>query len=117
MSETETFSSNDKENIIRYNKRKVERRGERFGVNMEKLSETLDNVNSFNDITDKRIRIIKKAAHLLGGISYCQLFSEGNKETALSWTIRFLRKNNFDLPIHTTKERKNVYELPKDKSL
>jgi prophage maintenance system killer protein len=108
---TETFSPFEIEQMILDNKRAVERRGEHFDVDGEILSHIFSNVNSFNDIIDKRARIIKKAAHLLGGISYCQPFNETNKETALAWTILFLRRNGFHLIIQNTNEKKDIYDL------
>jgi hypothetical protein len=47
MSETETFSSDDMEDMIIDNKTIVKQRGECFDVNREEvLSQILDNVNS-----------------------------------------------------------------------
>jgi len=37
--------------------------------------------------------------------------SEGNKEMALSLTIYFLRKNDFDLPINSKEEEKEIFDL------
>ncbi|MDH3766399.1 MAG: hypothetical protein OER82_11405 [Nitrosopumilus sp.] len=44
------------------------------GVSMDTLNEIFYYVNSFNDIPDRRERIIKKATYLLAGISYNQPF-------------------------------------------
>ena len=69
--------------------------------------DVFDNVNSFNDIADRRERIIRKSAHILGGLAWTQPFSNGNKRTALSVTIYFLRKNGYDIPIKNKKKKRN----------
>jgi CRISPR/Cas system CSM-associated protein Csm2 small subunit len=61
------------EEMIIDNKEIVEKRGQPFAVDIEILSEIIEQVNSFDNIQDKRERIIKKVAHLLGGIAYHQL--------------------------------------------
>jgi prophage maintenance system killer protein len=109
--ESESFSPEEVELLILENKITVDGRQEVFGVDREILSQIIDNVNSFNNILDKKTRMLKKAAHLLGGVSFHQPFKEGNKETALAWTILFLRRNGFNLPIQNTTEKKEIYDL------
>lgn len=108
---SEIFLNEEIEEIILDNKDLVESRQEPFSVNRERLSRVFDQVNAFNDIENLRERIITKASHLLGGITWQQPFSEGNKETALSLTKLFLRRNGFDLPFETKEEEKEIYEL------
>lgn len=108
---TESFSHYEIEDVIIENRKTVEKRGEPFGVDREILSLIFDNVNSYIDLEDKRARISRKVAYLLGGISYHQPFNNGNKETALAWTIYFLRKNGFDLPRRNLNEKRELYDL------
>ncbi|MEX2192928.1 MAG: Fic family protein [Nitrosarchaeum sp.] len=107
----ETFNEEDIEEIIQDNRDLVNERGDSFGVNKEELDKIFDNVNNFGEIFDLRMRIIKKSAWILGGITFYQPFNDGNKETALSLTIHFLRENDMDLPINSRSDKKEIYEL------
>ena len=107
----ETFSEDDIEEIIQDNHDLVNERGDSFGVNREELDKIFGNVNNFDKILDRRIRIIKKSAWILGGITFYQPFNDGNKETALSLTTYFLRENEMDLPISSKSDKKEIYEL------
>lgn len=107
----ETFSDIRIEAIIRDNKRLVEQRGEPFCVVKDRLDDVFSNVNSYNDIQNKKERIIRKASHILGGITYRQPFCEGNRETALTHTILFLRDNGFDLPLDTQEDKQEIFDL------
>lgn len=107
----ELFTKEDIEEIILDNHDLVADRGDSFGVNREELDKIFDNVNKFNEISDRRTRIIRKSAWILGGITFYQPFNDGNKETALSLTIYFLRENRMDLPINSNSDKKEIYEL------
>ena len=107
----ETFSEDDIEEVIQDNYDLVNERGDSFGVNKDELDKIFDNVNNFDEILDRRIRIIKKTAWVLGGITFYQPFNDGNKETALSLTTYFLRENEMDLPIRSKFDKKEIYEL------
>jgi prophage maintenance system killer protein len=109
-SNSEVLSSKDIEDIILFNKLTVTKRGESFEVDRDDLYKLLNKINSYNNIQNRRLRIIKKATHILAGISYYQPFYDGNKETAHSTTILFLRRNGFNLP-NTSNDRKEVYSL------
>ena len=108
---SEIFTQELINNVIAANRHIVAHRGESFGCNIERLGTVFNNVNSFNNISDKRLRIIKKAAHLLGGITWQQPFSNGNKSTALVATKYFLRKNGFDLRLLTPQEEDELIDL------
>lgn len=99
------------ENITYLNQQIVSHRNESFCCVQERLDKVFLNVNSFNDILDKKERIIKKAAHLLGGITFEQPYCNANKRTALSVTLYFLRKNGFNLPLLTRIDEKEVFDL------
>lgn len=107
----EFFTPEEVEEMIVDNKEIVEKRGQPFAVDIEILSEIIGQVNSYDNIQDKRERIIKKVAHLLGGIAYHQPFNEGNKEVAISWTLRFLSRNGFDLPVMSSNDKRDIYDL------
>lgn len=106
------FSINEIEEIVEYNQEIVEARSEPFGVNWEELQRIFHQINDptikFND---EQERIIFQASWILGGISFYQPFSEGNKETALSLTILFLRRNNFNLPLDSKEKEKEVFDI------
>ncbi|MDE1840499.1 MAG: Fic family protein [Thaumarchaeota archaeon] len=108
---SEIFSDIQIKAIIRDNKRLVEQRGQPFCVVKDKLEDIFSNVNLHNNMQNKKERIIRKAAHILGGITYQQPFCEGNRETALAHTILFLRDNGFDLPLDKQEDRQEVYDL------
>jgi hypothetical protein len=77
---TESFSHYEIEDVIIENRKTVEKGGDPFGVDREILSLIFDNVNSYNDIEDKRARISRKVAYLLGGISYHSHLTTGIKK-------------------------------------
>lgn len=83
--------------MIQVNYDIVKLRDESFGVNEELLFEIFDHVNSFNDIENKRQRVIKKAANLLGRIVYEQPFDNGNKSTSRFEASLFLKRNGLIL--------------------
>lgn len=108
---TECFLPEEIEEIISFNEELVTKRGELFGINREELVKIFDHVNNFDEIIDRKERIIRKAAWILGGISFFQPFHDGNKETALSLTILFLRRNHYDLPIQNQLDKREIYDL------
>jgi prophage maintenance system killer protein len=107
----EIFSDIQIEAIIRDNKRLVEQRGLPFCVVKDRLEDIFSNVNSHNNIQNKRERITRRAAHILGGITYQQPFCDGNRETELAHAILFLRDNGFDLPLDKQEDKREVYDL------
>ncbi len=107
----EQFTEDEIEEIIEDNLELVTERGDSFGVNHEELKKIFDNVNNFEEILDLNERIIRKASWILGGIAFYQPFNDGNKETALSLTIYFLRENNLNLPINSKSDEKEIGEL------
>ena len=96
---SETLSSKDIAFIIIFNRMKVEERGELFEIDEDCLEKILSRMKNYDNIEDRQQRIIKKATRILAGITYYQPFGDGNEETALVTTIRYLRKNGFDLYI------------------
>lgn len=120
----ESYSESEIEQIIDFNRRTVEKRGEGFEVDRDllyRIFKRLDNAST----TDRRTRIIKKASIILAGITFNQPFFEGNKETALAVTIDFLRQNGYDLAMKTPLQQleifnllvKTVYKFPQDETI
>lgn len=108
---SENFSDELIKNIIHGNEHLVNHRKESFGVNDERIEWVFSKANSFNDVKDKRTRIIKKATAVLAGISWQQPFNNGNKTIALIVTKYFLLKNGFDLRISTEQEEDELIDL------
>ena len=108
---SENFSDELIKDIIRGNEHIVGHRKESFGVNAERIEWVFSKVNSFNDVKDKRTRIIKKATAVLAGITWQQPFNNGNKTTAVIVTKYFLRKHGFDLRLSTETEEDELIDL------
>lgn len=111
MFESESFSPDEIETIIDYNRLMVLRRGEGFEVDRDILYSIFERLDLYNTISDDNARIIRKSAHLLGGITYEQPFFEGNKEIALSITRYFLRRNGRDILLDTRQKKLDMYDL------
>ena len=89
ISDSEIISSEDIEYIIEFNRQKVEESGENKDVYFEEVNRHLlegvfKHMDSYNNISDGRQRIIKKATHILTGVIRPQPFFEGNKRTAVA---------------------------------
>ena len=86
---------------------------ESVNVNQEQLDTILQMVN-------KQEHLIMKASYLLGGISWAQPFSGGNKRTALVCADTLLRMNGLKLVIdnETDEEylRKLLFEIQDERS-
>ena len=77
---------------------------EAINVNHDKLKEILTIVN-------KQENLIMKAAYLLGGISWSQPFSGGNKRTAFVCADTILRLNGFRFSIESKNEQEYLRKL------
>lgn len=77
---------------------------EAVNVNHDKLKEILTIVN-------KQENLIMKAAYLLGGISWSQPFSGGNKRTAFVCADTILRLNGFRFSIESKNEQEYLRKL------
>ena len=124
---SEHFSSEQVNSVITANRTIVTSRKESFGCDKERLENVFEAVNSItkSNYPDKRDRIVAKASQLLGGITFNQPFNNGNKTTATTVTIEFLRRNGFDLPITTEQEEdehialleRTIYKFPEDPTI
>ena len=108
---SETLDSKDIEEIISFNKQKVEEREEGFEVDKKLLSKIFVKMNSYNHIQDRRERIVRKASRILAGITFHQPFFEGNKETALGVTVLYLNRNGFDLALEDKQIMDEIYDI------
>lgn len=109
----EFVSYADRDEIITINKKIVTDRNESFDVDKKKLNDIVDSVNSGFDppIFNDRNRIIKRAAIIMARITWGQPFNEGNRETALYFTIQYLYKNKLDLQTTNPKIQREIYIL------
>jgi prophage maintenance system killer protein len=109
---SEAITAQDIEYIIRFNKWLVGKRREDFEVNEASLLGIFSYLTKYDSIKDKRQRIVKKAAHILAGLVFYQEFNDGNKTTALTMTMRYIRRNGFSLPVlESAKGRNAIYNL------
>ncbi len=96
----EIFSPNAIENISLINKHVVEKRPESFGVDDPSIIKKIfERVNQDYNIPNKKVRLIKRASHILAGIVFEQPFKNGNKATAYIVTQHYLKINGFAFPI------------------
>ena len=107
----EKFSESDIQEVIEMNKLVVSYDDEPHGVDRTELDDIFARVNSFNDISDRRTRIIKKTTYILAGISYRQPFLEGNRRTSFYLTKNFLGRNGFALRFNDSREEDEFAEL------
>ena len=86
---------------------------EAINVNQEELDKVLQMVN-------EQENIIMKTAYLLGGISWAQPFSGGNKRTAFVCADALLRMNDLKLAIGNENDteylRKLLFEIQGERS-
>jgi len=111
LSDLEIVSEDEINEIINFNQKLVTNTNESRGVNNKYLSKIFNCVNSitYEKENDKLTRILKKTSWILGGITWIQPFNEGNRRTAISFTIIFLNRNGYDLSLENLKTE--IYAL------
>lgn len=109
----EVFEQKDIEEVIEVNKLICSYHNEPVGVDMEILNSIFEKVNAYNEISDRRMRIIKKATHILAGISYNQPFIEGNRRTSHYLVKNFLGRNLLQLRFYNSKEEDQFADILK----
>ncbi len=98
---SEFFSSDAIKNISLINKHIVEKRPESFGVDDPSLIiKIFERVNRDYHIPNKKIRLIKRASHVLAGIIFEQPFKNGNKSTAYIVTQHYLKINGLTFSVN-----------------
>lgn len=80
-----------------------------FECDYDILRKIIRNVNTVT-APDQRSLIIRRAARLAGGIAFRQPFYDGNKETALAFSIRYLNRNGYDLALEDPDIELSIYE-------
>lgn len=99
----EIFSPDAIKNISLINKHVVKKRPESFGVDDPSIiTEIFERVNQYFHIPNKKIRVIKRASHLLAGIVFEQPFKNGNKSTAFIVTQHYLKINGFIFSVNVS---------------
>ncbi len=107
----ENYSDLDLLEVIDVNKLIVSYENEPHKVELDVLKNIFSQVNSFNDISDRRTRIIKKASFILAGISYEQPFAEGNRRTSYYILKSFLGRNGFTLRPYSDYDKETLADL------
>jgi death-on-curing family protein len=100
--------------IIDANRAIIKSRGEEQSdeIDMEILESLVYNINHrYNTIADHEERMLKQATHLIWGLCFRQPFFDGNKSTALALGIDFLVENGYDLPLETTEQNEEMYDM------
>lgn len=107
------FAGNlNKEHFIEANKQICRQANEIYGLdNEEDLDSIITQIQSYDSIVDNKERLVKKISAIIGGLGYLQPFKNGNKRTALSVSILFLRTNGFDLPYGNKENKKEIFKI------
>lgn len=100
----EVFEQRDIEEIIEVNKLICSYDNNPIGVDREILDTIFDKVNSFNDIKNKRERIIRKTTYFVAGISHNQPFLDGNRRTSFYLLKNFLGRNGYTIRFYNEEE-------------
>jgi hypothetical protein len=99
------------EDIISWNKKETNERRESFGVKLEVLDDIIDKVNLLSDILDDKERVLRQISTLMGLIVFEQPFNNGNKATAISLAIQFLRANGYELDLESEKDQDELLQM------
>ena len=101
----------NKEHFIEANRQICKQTNEVFGLDKEEhLDDMITRIQNFDSVVDDKERMIKKIASIFGVLGYWQPFKNGNKRTALSISILFLRVNGFDLPYGNRENKKAIFD-------
>ncbi|HEX9845840.1 MAG TPA: hypothetical protein VGA92_05180 [Candidatus Nitrosotenuis sp.] len=99
------------EDIISWNKKETNERKESFGVKLEVLNGIVDKVNLLSDILDDKERVLRQMSTLIGLIVFEQPFNNGNKATATSSAIQFLRTDGYELDLESEKAQDELLQM------
>ena len=101
----EFFSPEAIKNISLINKHVIEKRPESFGIDDHTLlPKIFARVNQNYDLSNKNMRLIKRASHILAGIIFEQPFKNGNKATAFIVTQHYLKINGISFVVDISDE-------------
>ena len=98
----------DFEVIIAFNRAIMARHNSEFDCDYDILEKVIQKVNAASS-ADRESLLISRTARLLGGITFRQPFYDGNKETALAISLRYLNRNHLDLPIEDSIVKQGMY--------
>jgi len=107
----EKFEQSDIEEIIEVNKLICSYDNDPIGVIRETLYAIFDKANSFNDIKNRRERIIKKTTYIVAGIAYNQPFQDGNRRTSFYIMKNFLGRNGFTVRFYNREEKEKLADI------
>jgi len=99
------------EDIISWNKKETNERKESFDVKLEVLNGIIDKVDLLSDISDGKERVLRQISTLIGLIVFEQPFNNGNKATAVSSAIQFLRANGYELDLESEKDQDELLQM------
>ncbi|MDE1728968.1 MAG: Fic family protein [Thaumarchaeota archaeon] len=109
-----------KELVIEINRGIIQEWLEQNPTAFEAISANQDELKKILKIVDKQENLIMKASYLLGGISWAQPFSGGNKRTAFVCADTLLRLNGYRLSVDSEEEqeylRKLLFEIQDERS-
>lgn len=101
----------NKELIIEINKGIIQEWLEQNPTEFEAVNVSQDKLDDILKTADVQENLIMKASYILGGISWAQPFSGGNKRTALVCADTLLRLNGFRLVIEDEDEQEYLRKL------
>lgn len=106
--------------VVEINKGIIQEWLEENPTAFEAVNVNRDELKNILKIVDKQENLIMKASYILGGISWAQPFSGGNKRTAFVCADTLLRLNGFRLAIDDENEqeylRKLLLEIQEERS-
>jgi len=106
--------------IIEINKGIIQEWLEQNPTAFEAVDVNQDELKTILKLVDKQENLIMKASYILGGISWAQPFSGGNKRTAFVCADTLLRLNGFRLLVDDENEqeylRKLLLEIQEERS-
>ena len=101
------------DDVILVNKQFCEQLDEPYGLDdQEQLEKIIEEVNSYNRLSDDKEKAILKATCLLAGLVFGQPFKNGNKRTAVALSLLLIRSHHYDIKDYKSEtKQKMFYEL------
>ncbi|MDH2907054.1 MAG: Fic family protein [Candidatus Nitrosotalea sp.] len=97
--------------VIEINKGIIQEWLEQNPTAFEAVNANRDELKNILNMVNKQENLIMKASYILGGISWAQPFSGGNKRTAFVCADTLLRLNGFRLAIDDENEQEYLRKL------
>ncbi|WP_316504859.1 Fic family protein [Nitrosopumilus sp.] len=101
------------DDVIIVNQQFCKQLDEPYGLDYpEQLEKIVDEINSYNQLSDDKEKAILKTTCLLVGLVFEQPFKNGNKRTAAALSILIIRSHNCDIKDYKNEiQQKRFYEL------